>query len=150
MSEDVIEALRRSPLLELLSAAELEVLAGLVQPRSFAAGEVIFEEGEVGASLFVLAEGTVEVVRGAGAKAKVLAALSAPESFGEMALIDREQRSATVRARRAVRALELGADAFAAFRKRSRDGFTLIVMNLARVLSGRLRETSARLARPGA
>ena len=138
-------ALRRSALFELLSRVELDVLADLSKPRRFAAGQEIFREGDLGDSLFVLVEGEVEVQRAAPGPA-TLAVLGAPAAFGEMSLVDREQRSATVRARSAVLALQLTAENFTTFRKHSRDGFTLVVMNIARLLSSRLRETSAKLA----
>lgn len=146
MSIDKIEVLRRSPLFEQLSAAELDVLAEYSRPVSYAPGQVIFEEGEAGASLFVLAEGEVDVLRREAGADKVLSTLAAPASFGEMALVDREVRSATIRARTACTALQLGAENFTAFRKRSRDGFTFVVLNIARVLSSRLRETNQKLA----
>lgn len=145
MSAGATDLLGRCPLFELLSAAELQVLAGRARPVRFGAGQAIFTEGEVGDSLFVLAEGEVEVARHEGPGAP-LAVLSPPAAFGEMALVDREHRSATVRARTPALALQLTAEDFAAFRKHSRDGFTLVVMNVARVLSSRLRETSAKLA----
>ena len=144
MSTDKTAALARSPLFELLSQAELQVLADLSKPRRFAPGERVVGEGEVGDSLFVLASGEVQVTRHEGAGP--LAVLVPPESFGEMALVDREHRSATVSARGEVEALQLTAENFTTFRKYSRDGFTLVVMNIARVLSSRLRETSAKLA----
>jgi CRP-like cAMP-binding protein len=147
MNIDKAKVLRQSPLFELLSGAELDVLAELSKPLKYAPGETIFSEGEVGASLFVLASGEVEVVRRAPAGGeKVLAVLGAPTAFGEMSLIDREQRSATVRARAECVALQLTAENFATFRKHSRDGFTLVVVNIARLLSSRLRDTNARLA----
>jgi CRP-like cAMP-binding protein len=141
---DKAGALRRSPLFELLSRVELEVLADLSKPRRFEAGQEIFREGDLGDSLFVLVEGQVEVLR--SAPGATLAVLGAPEAFGEMALVDREQRSATVRARTGALVLQLTAENFTTFRKHSRDGFTLVVMNIARLLSSRLRETSAKLA----
>ena len=141
---DKVAALRRSPLFELLSRVELDVLAELSKPRRLAAGEEVFREGDLGDSLFVLVQGEVEVAR--HEKASALAVLAAPSAFGEMALVDREHRSATVRARSEVLALQLTAENFTTFRKHSRDGFTLIVMNIARLLSSRLRETSAKLA----
>ncbi|HEX9051743.1 MAG TPA: cyclic nucleotide-binding domain-containing protein [Anaeromyxobacter sp.] len=143
--DEKLEVLRRSPLFEMLSEAELRVLAELSRARTFAAGEVVFGEGDAGDALFVLAKGEVEVLAN-GAGADPLALLSAPDAFGEMSLIDREVRSATVRARTACTALQLGAENFTAFRKRSRDGFTLFLVNVARVLSSRLREANRRLA----
>jgi len=145
MSPAKAEILGRSPLFDLLSPAELQVVADLSKPRRFAAGERIFAEGEVGDSLFVLGAGEVEVSRHEAAAAP-LVVLGPPASFGEMALVDREHRSATVKARTEVQALQLTAENFTTFRKYSRDGFTLVVINIARVLSGRLRETSAKLA----
>ena len=142
-----LEVLRRSPLFEMLSEAELQVLAELSRARRFATGEHVFREGDAGDALFVLAQGEVEVVAGGPpGEAQPLAVLGPPEAFGEMSLIDREVRSATVRARTDCVALQLGAENFTAFRKRSRDGFTLFLVNVARVLSSRLREANRRLA----
>jgi len=143
---DKHDALRRSPLFEMLSPAEIDVLAELSLSVQFAPGDVLVREGEVGSSLFVLVKGDVDVVRAEGGAEKVLALLSAPASLGEMSLIDREVRSATLRARTPVSALQLTAENFASFRKRSRDGFTLFALNVARVLSARLRETNKKLA----
>jgi CRP/FNR family cyclic AMP-dependent transcriptional regulator len=148
MSVDKADVLRRSPLCEMLSSAEIEVLAELSRPRRFAAGEVVFSEGDQGDSLFVLQSGEVDVVLrapGDGAE-RALAVLGPPASFGEMSLVDREVRSATVRARTECVALQLTAENFTAFRKRSRDGFALFLVNVARVLSSRLRETNSKLA----
>ncbi len=144
---DKTEVLRRSPLFEMLSEAELDVLAQLSRPRRFASGEVIFSEGDASDALFVLESGEVEVVAAApGGAARPLAVRGAPDGFGEMSLVDREVRSATVRARTDCVALQLTAENFTAFRKRSRDGFTLFLVNVARVLSRRLREANQKLA----
>lgn len=144
---DKLDLLRRSPLFEMLSPPELEVVAELSKPRRFAPGTLVFEEGELGDSLYVIASGEVEVLRrDASGKPRPIAVLRAPEFFGEMALVDREQRSASVRAVGDVQALQLTAENFTTFRKHSRDGFTFVVINIARVLSARLRETNAKLA----
>jgi CRP-like cAMP-binding protein len=154
MNVDKEQVLRRSPLFDMLSPPEIEFLAELSRPRRFAAGEAVFHEGDQGDSLFVLARGAVEVISrrlpqgapGVDGKERQLAVLEAPAAFGEMSLIDREVRSATVRAKGDCVALQLTAENFTAFRKRSRDGFTLFVVNVARVLSSRLRETNHKLA----
>ncbi len=146
MKVDKEQVLRSSPLFDMLSPPELEILAELSRPRRFATGEVVFHEGDQGDSLFVLARGAVEVVSRRDGKERVLAVLEAPEAFGEMSLIDREVRSATVRAKGDCVALQLSAENFTAFRKRSRDGFTLFLVNVARILSSRLRETNHKIA----
>jgi CRP-like cAMP-binding protein len=141
------DALQRSPLFEMLSPAELELVAEMSRPRKFAAGEVVFEEGEVGDSLFVVASGAVDVLRrNDSGELKVINTFEAPHFVGEMALIDKEQRSATVRARADTVLLQLTAQNFAAFRKHHRDGFTFVVMNIARALSSRLREANDKLS----
>jgi len=142
---DRVGTLRRSPVFEQLSAGELEVLANLSRPRRFAAGEAVFAEGDLGDSLYVIVSGEVEISRHERAGVP-LAVLGAGACFGEMALIDREHRSATASARSAVTALQLTAESFTTFRSYSRDGFTFMVINVARLLSSRLRETSAKLA----
>jgi CRP-like cAMP-binding protein len=141
------DALQRSPLFEMLSPSELEMAAEMSRPRRLTAGQVVFEEGEVGDSLFVIAQGEVEVLsRNDSGEPRVLQTLTAPQFFGEMALVDKEERSATVRAKSDCQVLQLTAENLAAFRKHHRDGFTFVLMNIARVLSARLRETNARLS----
>ncbi|MBX7096479.1 MAG: cyclic nucleotide-binding domain-containing protein [Myxococcaceae bacterium] len=144
---DKMPVLSTSPLFEMLSNQELEYVAELSRPRRFSAGQVIFEEGELGDSLYVIGAGEVEVVRrDAAGELKVIAVLTPPQFFGEMSLIDKEYRSATVRARSDAELLHLTAENLTAFRKQHRDGFTFVVINIARVLSARLREANTRLA----
>lgn len=141
-----VDVLQRSRLFEMLSNDELEMLASLCQTRSYEPSEVVFEEGDVGDGLFILVEGEVEVFRRSDSGEKRLAVLQVPEFFGEMSVIDKEYRSATVRARTATRLLFLSVENLLSFRRVFRDGFTFIVINIARVLSHRLRETNTRLA----
>ncbi|MFP2931552.1 cyclic nucleotide-binding domain-containing protein [Pyxidicoccus sp. 3LG] len=136
-----------SPLFEMLSSAELTRLAELARVRRFDAGEVVFEEGDLGDSLFLIVDGQMEVVRRLpGGEVCPLVVLSAPEFFGEMGLIDKDYRSATVRAKTDANLLQLTAQDLRAFRQTHGDGFTFVVVNIARNLSARLREANARLA----
>jgi CRP/FNR family cyclic AMP-dependent transcriptional regulator len=142
-----LAVLSGSPLFEMLSNQELEYVADLSRPRRFSAGQMIIEEGELGDSVYVVASGEVEVVRkDATGEEKVIAVLGQREFFGEMSLIDKEYRSATVRARSEVELLHLTAENLTTFRKQHRDGFTFVVINIARILSARLREANTRLA----
>ncbi|HVE87347.1 MAG TPA: cyclic nucleotide-binding domain-containing protein [Myxococcales bacterium] len=142
-----LAVLSRSPLFEMLSNQELEYVADLSRPRKFTAGQVVFEEGELGDSLYVIVSGEVEVLRrDASGDQQLLTRLGPPEFFGEMSLIDKEYRSATVRARVDSELLQLTAENLTTFRKQHRDGFTFVVINIARVLSARLREANAKPA----
>lgn len=133
-----------SPLFEMLSPVELDRLAELARTRHCAPGEVIFAEGDLGDSLFVVVDGQVEVVRDGAPRA--LAVLSPPEFFGEMGLIDKDYRSATVRARTQAHLLQLTSSDLRAFRQHYAEGFTFVVVNIARSLAARLREANARLS----
>lgn len=67
-----------------------------IQP--YQAGEVVFQEGDIGKEMFVVVSGSVEVYRQAPEGAsKVLATLSSGEMFGEMALIAEGRRFASAR-----------------------------------------------------
>jgi CRP/FNR family transcriptional regulator, cyclic AMP receptor protein len=147
---DKLTVLSSSPLFEMLSNQELEYVAELAKPRRVKAGEVIVEEGELGDSVYVIAQGEIEVFRSdtAGGQ-RTITLLTAPEFFGEMSLVDKEFRSATVRARTDADLLQLTAENLTTFRRQFKDGFTFVVINIARVLSGRLRDANARLLELG-
>jgi CRP/FNR family cyclic AMP-dependent transcriptional regulator len=66
--------------------------------KAFRDGEYIVQQGEIGDCMYVIQSGNVEVVRRAGNEEFSLAELGEGEFFGEMALFDREVRSAGVRA----------------------------------------------------
>jgi CRP/FNR family transcriptional regulator, cyclic AMP receptor protein len=59
--------------------------------RPFAAGDVIFHEGDDGGRLFVLLDGTVQLRKGD----RILETVSAGEVFGEMELVEHDARWAT-------------------------------------------------------
>ena len=145
-----VSILQQSPLFNKLLPAELETLAEVTQERRFEEGENIILEGESGDALFIIVEGLVEVLRSdSRGEEKSLATLKSPDFFGEMALIDKNNRSATVRAIETSTLLVLPAKNLHAFAKVYRDGFTWIAVNIARILSLRLRETNRRLAENG-
>ena len=85
-------ALRAAPLFASLSADALLPVASLCQQVDLVGGQVLFEAGEVGDSMFVVASGLVHVKRGA----ELLARLGPGEVVGEMGALDLEPRSATV------------------------------------------------------
>lgn len=144
---NVVEILSGSSLFDMLSNDELSAVARLTTLERFEPDAVVFQEGELGDSLFVVASGEVEVLRrDQTGQLTPITTLGPGQCFGEMSLIDKEYRSATVRARSACELLHLGAEQLTAFRKHHRDGFTFVIINIARMLSARLREANTRLA----
>lgn len=73
--------------------------------REYADGEYIIRQGELGDRMFVIQDGEVEVLLESDNGVMVAATLGRDEIIGEMALFDREVRSASVRAKGRVRAL---------------------------------------------
>lgn len=145
-AQGTLPALSRSPLVEMFSDGELAAIAQLCRWRRYTAGQTVFEEGDLGDSLYVIVSGEVEVLRrDEHGSAQEIAVLGAPESFGEMSLFDKEYRSATVRARSDAELLQLTSEQLTGFRNTHKDGFTFLAINIARVLSKRLRRTNSRL-----
>ena len=141
---DRVALLSGSPLFEMLSNQELDAVCALLVPREIKAAGVIFEEGALGDGLYLIASGEVEVFQ--AAHTQPIATLMVGECFGEMALVDKEYRSATVKARTDVQLLHLSPEGLAQFRTAQKDGFAFLVMNIARMLSVRLREANVRLS----
>jgi hypothetical protein len=68
------------------------------ETRMIRAGELLFEEGEVGELAFLIISGAVEIFRKSGNQERVLATLGRGEMIGEMSLIDNQPRIASARA----------------------------------------------------
>ncbi len=115
---NTIADLKSFPLLRSLSDEELGSLAEVMQERSFPAGTEILREGEAGDELFLLLNGSVDVLKTTPFGDRYVTASLVDSyhcSFGEMALIDRGKRSATVLAKTDCRTLVLGYEAFQRF-----------------------------------
>jgi CRP/FNR family cyclic AMP-dependent transcriptional regulator len=97
------------------SRTELRHIARRARPMSVEAGTVICDEGEVGQDFYVVVSGRADVVRNGRKTAEI-----GPNGyFGELALLDRLPRSATVRAATAMDLLVLGQKDFNALLKES-------------------------------
>ncbi len=92
--------------------AELKLLASVAPAREYAAGAILCREGSAARSCFLLATGSVEIRKHADDGERVLATLRAGAIVGQMALVDRSPRSATVVAAEPTLALELTRDVF--------------------------------------
>jgi MFS family permease len=100
--------LRQVPMLRTLPLPCLEQLARGLEPVTVPAGEVVFRQGDVGDRYYVIEAGEVEVV-GDG---RLVTTLGPGEGFGEIALLRRSLRTATVVARDDVRLCALRSDHF--------------------------------------
>lgn len=80
-------------------------------PLLFEPGQDIVIEGDVGKSLYVIQEGEVEVYKGSHADGKLIATLGVGQHFGEVAVFQRCERTASVRAKTRVRVLQVRREA---------------------------------------
>ncbi len=80
--------------------------------REYADGETICRQGEPGDRMYVIQAGRAAVLREQDGAAFAVAELKAGDIFGEMAIFDRQPRSATVRAAGKARILTLDKRAF--------------------------------------
>jgi CRP/FNR family transcriptional regulator, cyclic AMP receptor protein len=94
MATPTLDLIRGVPLFSGLDDRLLQRLAGEFFEKTFAAGETIATEGESGKTFVVIESGEVSVA----VQGKNVARLGAGQAFGEMALIDKSARSATVTA----------------------------------------------------
>ncbi len=96
----MLEFLAGIPLFESLTRRELRRVAGILHERTYAAGELIFEQGTPGAVLFLIKRGEVELFRqdNSGNELSKLATLTQGMFFGEGALLHEENRLMSARA----------------------------------------------------
>ena len=94
------EFLKKIPMFEELPGDDLTRLCQMVDTVELKAGEILFTEGSPGDRVYVLKEGSLEVVKQAGKREVLLAVNDVPgQVIGEMALVEQAPRMATVRAR---------------------------------------------------
>lgn len=80
--------------------------------RDVDAGRAVFREGEEGDQMFIIQAGRVKVARSIAGKEQILAVLGKGDFFGEMALLTKTRRTATVTALEPVRLLAFDREGF--------------------------------------
>ena len=99
VSLDHVMQLHEHPFAAGLSAAQLGYLQHRSHRVSFSAGETVVRAGDEAASMFLIVAGEVEVLLKLGsATERRLASLGAGATFGEMALVNQDRRTADIRA----------------------------------------------------
>lgn len=103
-----VDLIKRVPLFSSVSKAELAEVASIADEIDLPEGKVLIREGDTGREFFVLIEGTAQVERGGRKVAK----LGPGDFFGEIALIAKTPRNATITTTSPVRALVITDRAF--------------------------------------
>ena len=106
-------------------------------------GEIIIRQGDIGDCMYVIQEGQVEVIAEQGDREVQLAVRGKGELLGEMAIFEKERRSATVRAIGTVRLLTVDEKNF--IRRVHED--PSLAYRMVEMMSHRIRELSIEVAR---
>ncbi len=109
--------------------------------RSLAAGDVLFREGEIGDFAYQISSGEIEICKFNGDEYVTLAKLKKGALFGEMALIDRQPRSAMARATKETIVKEIDQNALLIFLKNSPQ----TAFNMMQQLAGYARNANEKL-----
>ena len=133
-------ALDRVGVLQELDAGALLEIAAVMQPLNLPGGARLFDQGDLGDALYIVAHGRLRVtVPAERGRRRVIAELGRGESVGEMSLLTGERRSARVEAIRDSVLLKLSRAAFAQVVERH----PRVMMQLARQLVERLKDSLA-------
>jgi CRP/FNR family cyclic AMP-dependent transcriptional regulator len=135
VDKELVERLKTVPLFSGCSTRELASLSRFLKVVDFPAGRAIVNEGATGTGLHVLLEGETKVVVGGRTRQR----LGPGDFFGEISLLDRGPRMATVIAETPVRTLSLSSWNFRAALK----DLPSMAIKMLEELAHRIRTTSA-------
>jgi CRP/FNR family cyclic AMP-dependent transcriptional regulator len=147
-SPDLKAFLLATPFFGGLADASLDLLASMLAERRFDAGALVFAEGEQGRSLFVVHSGQLVVNRLAESGGSLrIAGFGPGDFFGEMTLIEMQNRSGTVVAETPTVLYELTAGQLYTCYKTDIHAYVMVLQNINRELCRRLRRADNRIAK---
>ncbi len=139
--ERLAKSLSRAPIFQDVSLTDLENLSRSARELSFEDGQLLFDQGESGDTLYMIEAGAIALYTVSLGVEKLLRVCKAGDVVGELALIDGSPRSARARAKGNLRVLELQRTHFNMFLK-SRPQ---VVMAMLRFLAERVRDITVAL-----
>lgn len=134
---DIDEIVRQVALFEGLTDVQIGALGRLCENRRYSEGEVLFEQGAKDQVLFIVRSGGVDITL--EEEPDPVTTVGAGAFFGEMALVEELPRSAGAVCARETELLALTPQAFDTFVRQHPAGGAVVLGNIARALSRRLR-----------
>ncbi len=145
--EETREFLLSLSLFESFDIDELSLLARHMSYIQLQRGEFLFVEGDKGDFMGFVVHGVLEVMKKSASGENItIARLARGSSIGEMSIIDKSPRSATVVSRQATTMLTLTLKGFEKLLAKSPTTAVKIIRKIARLLSLNMRRTSSKLA----
>jgi CRP/FNR family cyclic AMP-dependent transcriptional regulator len=111
--------------------------------KKYAKGDIIFRQGETGDCMFVIQKGEVEAIAEADGREILLRTMGRNEFFGEMALFEKETRTATIRATKPTRLLTIDKKNFLGGIHEDPS----LAFRIVQTMSHRIRDLTERLAK---
>ncbi len=146
-SPDLKAFLVATPFFGGLPDASLDLLVSMLVERSFDAGAAVVAEGEPGRSMYIVQSGELVVSKlGESGRAIPLTRLGRGDFFGEMTLIEMQNRSATVVVESPTVLYELTTRSLYAYYKADIHAYVMVVQNINRELCRRLRRANDLIA----
>jgi len=134
------EVLGKLAVFETLDGEEIELLASGAGEQTFAAGEVLYSEGDAPSGMFVVLDGAVELVSAfAGGVERVFGTVRSGQVLGLLSVIDDGARPATARAVERTRALTMDRATIADMRENAPMTWAKIVSGLGQQLAAQTR-----------
>lgn len=146
-SLDLKAFLLATPFFGGLSDTSCDLLVSMLVERRFDVGDIVVAEGEPGRSMFVVHSGHLVVSKlGGSGRIVRMASLGPGDFFGEMTLIEMQNRSATIVAQSPTLLYELAARQLYAYYKADIYAYVMVMQNINRELCRRLRRADNRIA----
>jgi len=146
-SPDLKAFLVATPFFGGLSDASLDLLISMLVERRFDVGVTVVAEGEPGRSMYIVHSGELVVSKlGESGRALRMTGLGPGDFFGEMTLIEMQNRSATVVADSPTALYELTARNLYTYYKADIHAYVMVMQNINRELCRRLRRADNRIA----
>lgn len=118
-------------------------MASVTEEAAFDEMEMVFREGEIGDTLFLILEGEVAVIKDCNAEREFeLDSIGPGDYFGEMALFGDDRRSATIRVKKNARFLTLNKQELQEIVRE----YPQIALHVCRVLSMRIRRLHGKIS----
>jgi len=142
---ETIKILKSIPIFSELSWLDLRKLETIIHERIYAKDEIVFQEDEPGAGMYIIKSGEIGLTKTEDGQIIKLAELQAGEFFGELALLNEIPRTASARALRHTVLLGFFRPDLMNLLQRDPKLGSKVLLRLAQVISSRLQHTTERI-----
>lgn len=143
--EEVIGFLLDAKMFGDLDPSELSQIVHIMQIQSLRDGQHVFQEGDAGEAWYVVFKGNVSVLKESDMTVRNIATLGPRSCFGEMAILDGQRRSATVKAKGDVTIFRFPKDGFEKLMEQGNLASYKLIHQMAKVLVSRQRDITVKL-----